>query len=171
MEETFEIYDKRTVLYKIISFIIYPFFVFIFIGIFFPEIISKAPQLLIIIWFFLGFITTMLSMFIGGMPIKTYTSSGCLILTDISITINENVYLLNELLSVETNAGGYKGLGTRGGLNDGTGNKIMLKTNDGVIVEERFVVISKAQRDNLTQILKCWRANGVKIISNGIDLL
>ncbi|HTD39690.1 MAG TPA: hypothetical protein VK671_03650, partial [Mucilaginibacter sp.] len=87
MQETFELYDKRTFFYKIISIIVVLFLVFIFTCIAFPQVISKAPQTLMIILFLLGFAITIGSMFIGGSSIKTYVSSGYLILTDTSITI------------------------------------------------------------------------------------
>ena len=171
MQETFELYDKRTFFYKIISIIVVLFLVFIFTCIAFPQVISKAPQTLMIILFLLGFAITIGSMFIGGSSIKTYVSSGYLILTDTSITINENKYLLKELSSVETTAGSFKGRGSRGGISDGTGNKIIIKTMSGDIIERKFVVISNDQRNNLAEMLKHWRGNGFKIISNGIDLI
>jgi hypothetical protein len=171
MQETFELYNKRTLFYKIIFIIVSLFIVFIFGCIAFPQVISKAPQFLMIIWFVLGFVITIGSIFIGRFSIKTYITNGYLILTDTSVVINNNKYLLNELSSVETTAGGYKGRGTRGGISDGTGNKIVIKTNSDDIIKGKFVVNSKDQRGNLAQILKYWRSKGFKIISNGIDLI
>ena len=171
MEETFETYQKRTKFYTVISCIVVAFFVFVFTCILAPKLISNTPQPLMVILFLLGFAVTITSMFLGNLSIKTYISDGQLMMRDVSISINENTYPLTELLSVEVNAGSYKGRGTRGGLSDGTGNKIMITTKALEKIETKFVVSSKVQRDDLTEILKFWKAQGFKIISNGIDLV
>jgi len=171
MQETFEIYDKRTILYKVLNLVVLCFLLFVFTCITVPNVIAKAPQGLMVVLFLTGMVITIGGMFIGGSSIKTYVSDGDLTLTDKSITINEDKYLLADLSLVETKAGGYKGRGSRGGLGDGTGNKITIKTNAGDIIEKKFVVTSQQQRDNLAEILKYWRRTGFKIISNGIDLV
>jgi len=109
-------------------------------------------------------------MFMGGTSIKTYVKDGQLIVTDLSVAINENTYFLTELLSIEINSGDYKGKGTRGGLSDGTGNKIVIIPKDHTVIEEKFVISSKDQRDNLIQILKFWKRKDFKIIANRVDL-
>ncbi|MEN0054464.1 MAG: hypothetical protein AAGC65_12395 [Mucilaginibacter sp.] len=171
MKETFETFEKRSHVYKIISFAIFASITFVFSCIFFSNIISKAPQFLMVCVFLISMFVLISSMFIGGSSIKTYIINGHLILTDSSITLNQNIYFLKDLFCVETTAGRYKGLGTRGGLDDGTGNKITITTKDHIIIKTKFVVVSKTQRDNLTKLLKYWKANGYKIVSNGIDLI
>ena len=171
MEETFDTYEKRPLTYTIILFVVLSFYIFIFTCILFPSIISKAPQLLMVCFMLIGLITTILLMFIGFLSIKTYIKNGEITLTDSSIIINGNKYFLTDLLSVETFAGTYKGRGSRGGVSDGTGSKIIITTNKNEILKKKFVVISKDQRDTLTSILKYWRTMGFKIMSNGIDLI
>lgn len=171
VEETFDTYEKRSVFYKVMSLIVSGAFIFIFSCIFFPDAISKAPQPLMVFIFLLALCSVLGAMFIGGSSIKTYQTNGHLTLTDSYISINQNMYFLKDLSCVETMAGKYKGLGTRGGLEDGTGNKIIITTKDHIIIKAKFVVASKDQRNNLTHILKDWKAKGHKIISNGIDLV
>jgi hypothetical protein len=171
MEEVFETYEKRNAFYKGVSFFVICFAVFIFFCIFFPNVLSKAPQTLMIILCLSLIIIALGSMFIGILPIKTYIGNGNLILTNSSVSVDGNIYSLDDLLSVETKAGGYKGRGTRGGIDDGTGNKITIITKNKIVITKKFVVTSNAQRNDLAQILKAWRSKGFKIISNGIDLI
>jgi hypothetical protein len=103
--------------------------------------------------------------------IKTYIKSGALIVNESSVSINENTYVLTELLSVEIDSGDYKGKGTRGGLSDGTGNRIIITAKDHNIIQAKFVISSKDQRDSLTQILKFWKTKNFKIIANRVDLI
>lgn len=110
-------------------------------------------------------------MFMWGTSIKTYEKDEELTVTDLSVSINETTYFLTELLSIEIDSGDYKGKGTRGGLSDGTGNKIVITLKDYSIIQKKFVISSKDERDNLTQILKFWKTKDFKIISNSIDLI
>jgi hypothetical protein len=60
--------------------------------------------------------------------------------------------------------------GTRGGLSDGSGNRIMITTKGQGVIKMKFAVNSKDQKKKLTQIMKHWKSKGFKI-SNGIDLI
>lgn len=171
MQETFEVYSKRTQSYKAVSCVVIFFFCFILMCIFFPQVISKAPQTLMVCLFLVGLSITIGSMFMGVSSMKAYKSDGQLILTNSSISINEIKFELADLSFIETTASQFKGLGTRGGFSDGSGNKIVVVTNDNVNIENKFVINSKIQKDNLTLILKSWKKQGFKIISNGIDLV
>lgn len=171
MKEVFDTYKKRTILYKIISSIVVVFIIFLFACIFFSNSMSDFPyQSLLVILFLTGFLATVSSMFLFPL-IKTYKRDGQLIITDSAITIFDHTYSLIELTSAEINSGDYNGRGTRGGLSDGSGNKITVTTKDYVLIKTKFVVRSKEQKGNMTQIMKSWKSNGFKIISNGIDLI
>ena len=171
MNETFDTYTQRTLLYKILSASIVCFMAFIFTCIFFSDSISKIPyQPLIVIFFLLGLLVTIGSMLL--LPsIKTYKKDGQLIITDSTISISDHTYFLTELVTIEINAGDFMGKGTHGGLSDGSGNRIMIATKDQGVIKIRFVVNSKEQKEKLTQIMKRWKSEGFKIISNGIDLI
>ncbi|MGF7042277.1 hypothetical protein [Mucilaginibacter lappiensis] len=171
MEEIFDTYKKRTNFYTLISCVVASFMIFVLACICFPQVISKAPQTLMVCLFLIGFIITIGSMFMGGSSIKTYIKDGHLTLTDLSVTFNDNAYFLTELLSIEINSGDYKGKGARGGFSDGTGNKIIITPKDKNVIQTKFVISSKDQRDNLTQILKFWKTQNFKIISNQVDLV
>ena len=171
MEETFDTYKKRTVIYTTLSYIVLCFMTLVFASILFPQIIAKVPQNLFICLILIGFIITIPSIFMGGLPIKTYIKDGQLTVTQLSVIVNESTYFLTELLSIEINSGDYKGKGSRGGISDGTGNKIIITLKDHTIIETKFVISSKSQRDNLTQILKFWKTKDFRIIANQVDLV
>lgn len=171
MNDTFDTYTQRTLLYKILSVSIVCFMAFISTCIFFSDSISKIPhQSLIVVFFLLGLLVTIGSMFL--LPsLKTYKKDRQLIITDSTITISDHTYFLTELVTAEINAGDFKGKGTRGGLSDGSGNTIVITTVDQRIKKAKFVVNSKEQKEKLTQIMKHRKFEGFKIISNGIDLI
>jgi hypothetical protein len=137
----------------------------------FSDSVSKILyQPLIVIFFLLGLLVTIGSMFL--LPsIKTYKKDGQIIITDSMISISDHTYFLTELITIEINAGDFTGKGTRGGLSDGSGNRIMIVTKDQGVIKIKFVVNSKNQKEKLTQIMKHWKSGGFRIISNGIDLI
>jgi hypothetical protein len=103
-----------------------------------------------------------------------YKSVGQLVLTDESISIATTKVPLVAIKQINLRYTSFRGeirpLGR--GLGDGVGNvlRYALKA-DGKELEYVFMAESRTQRDHLVSLLKIWRASGVKVLVDGIDLV
>lgn len=167
MTETFDTYSSRPLIYKMMQIPAALLLVF-FIMAPFNKNLSGPLLFIMILSFFLGSIGYFVNLFWRSMP--SYIKNGELVFEEDRVVLNNIVLMLNDLSLVEIDCHNYAGKPGRS-RNDGTYNKIKIYKNSGETIEHRFVISSGQKWNNLGLIMKQWRQNGFKIISNGIDLI
>jgi|GEM_PF-6910360 len=167
MAEIFDTYTRRPLIYKMMQIPAVLLLIF-FVMAPFARNLDTPLLFVMILCFFLGFIGYFVNLFWSSMP--SYTKDGELFFAEDRVVLNNTVFILNDLKLVEIDCHNY--VGKPGRLrNDGTYNKIKISKKNGESIEYRFVINSGKKWHNLGVIMKQWKQNGFKIISNGIDLI
>lgn len=168
MTETFDTYTRRPLIYKIMQF---PgiLLAIAFTMILFGDYLSKPLEFIAITCLFLGFVGFAVKLFWRNIP--GYIKDGELLLEDDKLILNNNVLVLGDLKKIEIDCYNFATRPGERSRNDGTRNKIIITKLNGEIVEYHFVIASIQKSQKLGLIMKQWKQDGFKIISNGIDLI
>ncbi|MEO3406239.1 hypothetical protein AAFN85_20160 [Mucilaginibacter sp. CAU 1740] len=167
MTETFDTYTRRTLTYKIMQ---VPLVLMVIACVMAPfnKSLSEPLIMLMASCFILGFIGFFVSLFWLSAP--SYIKDGELLFEDDKVVLNSITFLLTDLKKIEIDCHNYAGKPGRS-KNDGTYNKIIITKPEGEVIEHRFVISSERKWRKLELLMKQWKQDGFKIISNGIDLV
>lgn len=167
MTETFDTYTSRPLIYKMMQIPAALLLIF-FVMAPFNKNLSGPLFFIMILSFFLGFIGYFVNLFWWSMP--SYIKDGELVFEEDRVVLNSTIFILKDLKLIEIDCHNYVGKPGRS-RNDGTYNKIRVMNLNSEVIEYRFVIGSGKKWNNLEFIMKQWKQNGFKIISNGIDLI
>jgi hypothetical protein len=168
MTATFDTYTHRPLIYKImqapavllvIAITMCSFNINSFVALF------KVVFIFCLFFGLVGFVVRLI-----WWSIPAYVKDGELLFEDDRVTLKGSVFLLSDLKMIEIDCYNYAGYRGRS-RNDGTGNRILITTKNSEIIEHKFVISSVKKWNNLGVIMKGWKQDGFKIVSNGIDLI
>lgn len=102
--------------------------------------------------------------------IKRFHTSGVIRLSDVGISLDNELVPTNDLQQVQVKFTTPRGQGVgSNGIGD-KGNRIIIYPKVGNAMVATVLVEARVQRDTLATVLKIWRKAGIKVSANGIDL-
>ncbi|SCW42046.1 hypothetical protein [Mucilaginibacter sp. NFR10] len=168
MTEIFDTYTHRPFIYKLMQGPAVLMIAALILILFDGDNFNLFEDIVVSICLFVGLAGFLVHSMWKNMP--TYIKDGELLLQEDRVSLREDIFMLNDLKMIEINCYNYAGWSKRS-RSDGSRNKIMITKMNGGIIKQKFVISSVKKSHNLGMIMKEWKQNGFKIISNGIDLI
>ncbi|MCB2378102.1 hypothetical protein LGH70_10945 [Hymenobacter sp. BT635] len=120
-----------------------------------------------------AFLSIVVFMLVPLLGVELHTTAGHVVLAPDTISGPVLEQPVAAVARIESFFSGYRGQGKpKTGAHDGSGNTLTVHVkNQPEPVVYRFLVDSREQRDQLTALLKAWQQAGVKVLSDGLDLV
>lgn len=170
MEMTFDIYKRETTKYIVLRIFVLIGFFFLIFGWLFSSIAFFIPDSVLFFFIIVWLLLIIYNGVARGFAKDVYLKDCDLILSDDRITVQNSIYLLDDLIRIEADVYSYKGRRTRTAIEAGLGNRLRVNTKTILSKEFKFVIQSPSDRDKLKELLKIWVAKGHIVILNGLEL-